>query len=97
MIIQTDKKTGACRSLYVIKLLRQGLGLPEAQIRMGSGQEAWTLGAALAEGGRVGAGLELRPALVPRIAVFLILAATLLVWSCAVGTVLKSVRSKRPL
>ena len=64
---------------------------------MGSGQEAWTLGAALAEGGRVGAGLELRPAFVPRIAVFLILAATLLVWSCVVGTVLKSVRSKHPL
>jgi len=37
---------------YVAALLRDGLGVPEARVRVGSGREAWTLGAALAEGGR---------------------------------------------
>lgn len=33
-------------------LLRDGLGVPEQRVTVGSGREAWTLGAALAEGGR---------------------------------------------
>ncbi|KAK9807631.1 hypothetical protein WJX72_004780 [[Myrmecia] bisecta] len=41
---------------YVTKLLREGLGVPESQIQIGSGREGWTLGAALAEGSRVGVG-----------------------------------------
>lgn len=35
------------------QLLREGLGLPESQISIGSGKEGWTLGAALAEGSKV--------------------------------------------
>lgn len=38
---------------YITELLTEGLGLPESQISIGSGKEAWTLGAALAEGSRV--------------------------------------------
>ncbi|KAL3136358.1 hypothetical protein ABBQ38_005618 [Trebouxia sp. C0009 RCD-2024] len=37
---------------YIIHLLTEGLGLPEAQVTVGSGKEAWTLGAALAEGSK---------------------------------------------
>ena len=33
-------------------LLRSGLGVREERVTVGSGREAWTLGAALAEGGR---------------------------------------------
>ena len=46
----------ACRVPYVLALLREGLGIPEERVRIGSGHEQWTLGAALAEGGRVGVG-----------------------------------------
>lgn len=38
---------------YIMQLLREGLGLPESQISIGSGKEGWTLGAALAEGSKV--------------------------------------------
>ena len=38
---------------YVIQLLREGLGLDESQVQIGSGKEGWTLGAALAEGSKV--------------------------------------------
>ncbi|KAL0038169.1 hypothetical protein WJX79_005885 [Trebouxia sp. C0005] len=38
---------------YITQLLREGLGLPESQISIGSGKEGWTLGAALAEGSKV--------------------------------------------
>ena len=41
-----------CRVPYIIQLLTEGLGLPEAQVTVGSGKEAWTLGAALAEGSK---------------------------------------------
>lgn len=41
-----------CRVPYIIHLLTEGLGLPEAQVTVGSGKEAWTLGAALAEGSK---------------------------------------------
>ena len=41
---------------YVLGLLRKGLAVPEGRIHVGSGHEQWTLGAALAEGGRVGVG-----------------------------------------
>lgn len=40
----------------MISLFREGLSVPEERLRIGSGQEGWTLGAALAEGGRVGIG-----------------------------------------
>lgn len=43
-------RRACCRVPYVIKLLREGLGVPEDQVRVGSGQEAWTLGMAIAEG-----------------------------------------------
>ncbi len=36
-----------------MQLLKEGLGLPESQISIGSGKEGWTLGAALAEGSKV--------------------------------------------
>ena len=41
---------------YVVGLLRRGLSIPDERVRIGSGHEGWTLGAALAEGGRVGMG-----------------------------------------
>lgn len=44
---------------YIISLLRKGLAIPEDRIQIGSGKEGWTLGAALAEGGRVGIGRPL--------------------------------------
>ena len=37
----------------MLQLLREGLGLNESQIEVGSGKEAWTLGAALSEGSKV--------------------------------------------
>ncbi|KAK9840645.1 hypothetical protein WJX81_006647 [Elliptochloris bilobata] len=40
------------RAPYVAALLRDGLGVPGERVTVGSGREAWTLGAALAEGGR---------------------------------------------
>lgn len=48
-----------CRVPYIVALLRKGLAIPEERIRIGSGREGWTLGAALAEGGRVGIGRPL--------------------------------------
>ena len=44
---------------YIVSLLRKGLAVPESRIRIGGGNEGWTLGAALAEGGRVGVGRPL--------------------------------------
>ncbi|BDA48267.1 probable ectonucleoside triphosphate diphosphohydrolase 5 at N-terminal half [Coccomyxa sp. Obi] len=44
---------------YIISLLRKGLAISEDRIRIGNGKEGWTLGAALAEGGRVGIGRPL--------------------------------------
>lgn len=44
---------------YIVSLLRKGLAVPESRIRIGGGNEGWTLGAALAEGGRVGIGRPL--------------------------------------
>ena len=41
---------GACRAPFVADLLKRGLGLQQPQVRIGSGSEAWTLGAALAQG-----------------------------------------------
>ena len=37
-------------------LLREGLSISEMRLQVGNGREGWTLGAALAEGGRVGIG-----------------------------------------
>ncbi|GAQ92229.1 hypothetical protein KFL_009510020 [Klebsormidium nitens] len=39
------------RAPYVVSLLRKGLGLRDDQIQIGTGDMAWTLGAALYEGG----------------------------------------------
>ena len=39
------------RAPYVAALLLSGLGVREARVTVGSGREAWTLGAALAKGG----------------------------------------------
>lgn len=41
---------------YIISLLQDGLSVSEANLSIGNGREGWTLGAALAEGGRVGIG-----------------------------------------
>ena len=49
----------ACRVPYIISLLQKGLAISEDRIRIGNGKEGWTLGAALAEGGRVGIGRPL--------------------------------------
>ncbi len=46
----------ACRVPYIIGLLQSGLSLSEEKLSIGNGREGWTLGAALAEGGRVGIG-----------------------------------------
>ena len=46
----------ACRVPYIIDLLQDGLSLSEEKLSIGNGREGWTLGAALAEGGRVGIG-----------------------------------------
>ena len=51
-----------CRVPYIIQLLTEGLGLPEAQVTVGSGREGWTLGAALAEGPKA---LHNRSSLIP--------------------------------
>ncbi len=50
---------------YIVALLRKGLAVPELHIRVGSGNEGWTLGAALAEGGRVGIGRPLIDKVLP--------------------------------
>ena len=73
----------------MIQLLRQGLGLPEAQIHMGTGHEDWTLGAALAEGGKLGFGSK--SSLVSRNLIFAALGSALLVWFCFVAYILRSV------
>lgn len=65
---------------YLISLLRYGLGVPEHRIHIGSGREAWTLGAALAEGAKAGAGGSLSFALLPRPVVIAIGAFLLLLW-----------------
>ena len=49
---ETQTEFVFCRVPYVIQLLTEGLGLPEAQVTVGSGREGWTLGAALAEGSK---------------------------------------------
>lgn len=49
----------ARRVPYIVSLLRKGLAIPESRVRIGGGNEGWTLGAALAEGGRVGIGRPL--------------------------------------
>lgn len=37
-------------------LLQEGLSIAEDKVQIGNGREGWTLGAALAEGARVGIG-----------------------------------------
>ncbi len=39
-----------------MSLLQEGLSIAEEKLQVGNGREGWTLGAALAEGGRVGIG-----------------------------------------
>ncbi len=39
-----------------MSLLKRGLSISEDKVQVGTGREGWTLGAALAEGGRVGIG-----------------------------------------
>lgn len=39
-----------------MSLLQEGLSIPEEKLHVGNGREGWTLGAALAEGGRIGIG-----------------------------------------
>ena len=45
-----------CRVPYIMSLLQEGLSIAEEKLQVGNGREGWTLGAALAEGGRVGIG-----------------------------------------
>lgn len=54
-----------CRVPYIIQLLTEGLGLPEAQVTVGSGREGWTLGAALAEGSKALHNRSSKPSLIP--------------------------------
>lgn len=61
---------------YTLQLLRAGLGVPQSQVRIGSGREAWTLGAALAEGASVGVGHGRQPPLFSRS----VLAAAAVAW-----------------
>lgn len=53
------KMSAACRVPYIMSLLQEGLSLHEDKVQVGNGREGWTLGAALAEGGRVGIGRSL--------------------------------------
>ena len=54
--ISCEWALSACRVPYIIGLLQDGLSLSEEKLSIGNGREGWTLGAALAEGGRVGIG-----------------------------------------
>jgi hypothetical protein len=51
-----DRVHAERRVPYIISLLQEGLSIPEEKLRVGNGREGWTLGAALAEGGRIGIG-----------------------------------------
>jgi len=53
-IVQWDQR--GCRVPYIMSLLKRGLSISEDKVQVGTGREGWTLGAALAEGGRVGIG-----------------------------------------
>ena len=39
-----------------MSLLQEGLSIVEEKLQVGDGREGWTLGAAPAEGGRIGIG-----------------------------------------
>lgn len=52
MGVDLRQGAGRRRAPYVAALLLSGLGVQEDRVTVGSGREAWTLGAALAEGGR---------------------------------------------
>ena len=69
-----------CRVPYVTRLLREGLGVPEAQTRIGSGREGWTLGAALAEGSKVGAGRGPKRKMLSRTVLFGVAGAAYALW-----------------
>ena len=71
----------ACRVPFVIALLRHGLGVAENQTRIGTGREAWTLGAALAEGSKVGAGRGPTQRLLSRSTTVTLCSGTFLLWT----------------
>ena len=66
---------------FVITLLRHGLGVAENQTRIGTGKEAWTLGAALAEGSKVGAGRGPKQRLLSRATTVSLCSGTFLLWT----------------
>ena len=66
---------------FVITLLRHGLGVSENQTRIGTGEEAWTLGAALAEGSKVGAGRGPKQRLLSRATTVSLCSGTFLLWT----------------
>ncbi|DBB01407.1 hypothetical protein WJX77_012567 [Trebouxia sp. C0004] len=84
---------------YITQLLREGLGLPESQISIGSGKEGWTLGAALAEGSKAhlqnrstssssahGAWPHVQPMVWAALALFVTISLALFVYiNCAQG------------
>lgn len=75
---------------YLLGLLRYGLGVPEHRIRVGSGREPWTLGAALAEGAKAGAGGAHAYAILPRPAVIALGGILLLAWMVFLWWTLKA-------
>ena len=81
---------------YIIGLLRKGLGVPESRIQVGSGREPWTLGAALAEGSKVGAGGAGGNPVVSRLGATLVALALYLCWLLFLGWTLRRVRPLLP-